>query len=76
MNSFNDCRGGVSRVKDRSIYMAAYNAYQRAGDSQGMAQARAQFPSREEIFTEGLQVGGTINTGCWIGETVTLATRD
>jgi len=56
--------------------MAAYNAYQRAGDSQGMAQARAQFPSREEIFTEGLQVGGTINTGCWIGETVTLATRD
>ncbi|SFO32419.1 hypothetical protein SAMN04488519_105262 [Algoriphagus ornithinivorans] len=76
MNSFNDCRGGVSRVKDRSIYMAAYNAYQRAGDSQGMAQARAQFPSKEEIFTEGLQVGGTINTGCWIGETVTLATRD
>ncbi|MAN86821.1 MAG: hypothetical protein CL555_08190 [Algoriphagus sp.] len=76
MNSFNDCRGGVSRVKDRSIYMAAYNAYQRAGDSQGMAQARAQFPSREEIFTEGLQVGSTINTGCWIGETVTLATRD
>lgn len=76
MNSFNDCKGGVSRVKDRSIYMAAYNAYQRAGDSQGMAQARAQFPSKEEVFTEGLQVGGSISTGCWIGETVSISTRD
>ncbi|WP_268033471.1 hypothetical protein [Algoriphagus sp. PAP.12] len=76
MNSFNDCKGGVSRVKDRAIYMAAYNAYQRAGDSQGMAQARAQFPSKEEVFTEGLQVGGSISTGCWIGETVSISTRD
>ncbi|SHO62183.1 hypothetical protein [Algoriphagus zhangzhouensis] len=76
MNSFNDCKGGVSRVKDRAIYMAAYNAYQRAGDSQGMAQARGQFPSKEEVFTEGLQVGGSISTGCWIGETVSISTRD
>jgi tetratricopeptide (TPR) repeat protein len=76
MNSFNDCRGGQSRAKDYSIYIAAYNAYQRAGDSQGMASARSRFPSKEELFTEGLQAGSTINTGCWIGETVTLATRD
>ncbi|MEP2349427.1 MAG: hypothetical protein ABJH96_16680, partial [Algoriphagus sp.] len=62
--------------KDYSIYIAAYNAYQKAGDSSGMANARARFPSKEELFTEGLQVGSTINTGCWIGETVTLATRD
>ncbi|MEP1955542.1 MAG: hypothetical protein ABJJ26_11450, partial [Algoriphagus sp.] len=76
MNSFNDCKGGESRAKDYSIYIAAYNAYQKAGDSSGMANARARFPSKEELFTEGLQVGSTINTGCWIGETVTLATRD
>jgi len=76
MNSFNDCKGGESRVKDRAIYMAAYNAYQRAGDNQGMAKARSQFPSKEELFTEGFQAGQTLNTGCWIGETVTLATRD
>jgi len=56
--------------------IAAYNAYQRAGDSQGMANARARFPSKEELFTEGLQVGSSLNTGCWIGESVTLATRD
>ncbi len=76
MNSFNDCKGGESRAKDYSIFIAAYNAYQKAGDSQGMANARARFPSKEELFTEGLQVGSTVNTGCWIGENVTLATRD
>ncbi|MEB2779068.1 hypothetical protein U3A58_01590 [Algoriphagus sp. C2-6-M1] len=76
MNSFNDCRGGESVIKDRTIFIAAYNAYQRAGDSNGMAQARLQFPSKEEVFTEGMQVGQTLSTGCWIGETVTLATRD
>jgi tetratricopeptide (TPR) repeat protein len=76
MGSINDCKGGVSRAKDYSIYIAAYNAYQRAGDSAGMSNARQRFPSKEELFTESLQVGETINTGCWIGETVTLATRD
>lgn len=76
MGSINDCKGGESRAKDYSIYIAAYNAYQRAGDSNGMANARSRFPSKEELFTESLQAGSSINTGCWIGETVTLATRD
>jgi tetratricopeptide (TPR) repeat protein len=76
MGSFNDCKGGESRAKDYSIFIAAYNAFQRAGNSEGMRDARARFPSKEELFTEGKQVGETINTGCWIGETVTLATRD
>lgn len=76
MGSFNDCKGGESRAKDYSIYIAAYNAFQRAGNSEGMRDARARFPSKEELFTEGLQVGESISTGCWIGETVTLATRD
>lgn len=76
MSSFNDCKGGESRAKDYSVFIAAYNAYQKAGDSKGMGQARSRFPSKEELFTEGLQVGSTISTGCWVGETVALATRD
>ncbi len=76
MSSTNDCKGGESRAKDYSIYIAAYNAFQRAGDNKGMSDAKSRFPSKEELFTEGKQVGETINTGCWIGETVTLATRD
>jgi tetratricopeptide (TPR) repeat protein len=76
MGSFNDCKGGESRAKDYSIFIAAYNAFQRAGNSEGMRDAKSRFPSKEELFTEGKLVGETINTGCWIGETVTLATRD
>lgn len=76
MNSFNDCKGGVSVIKDRAVFIAAYNAYQKAGDSSGMAQARAQFPSKEEVFAEGMQVGQSLSTGCWVGESVSLATRD
>ncbi|MEX2567264.1 MAG: hypothetical protein WD431_15080 [Cyclobacteriaceae bacterium] len=76
MSSSSDCRGGESRVKDYSIYIAAYNAYSRAGDSTGMSNAKSRFPSKEELFTEGFQVGETISTGCWVGQTVTLATRD
>ena len=76
MSSSQDCKKGISRVDDQAVYIAAYNAYSRAGDSKGMAEARARFPSREELFTESRQVGETVTLGCWIGETVTLATRD
>lgn len=76
MSAFNDCKGGESRAKDYSVFIAAYAAYQRAGDSKGMGSARSRFPSKEELFTEGLQAGSSISTGCWVGETVTLATRD
>lgn len=76
MSSSNECKGGESRVKDYSIYIAAYNEYARAGNNEGMANAKARFPSKEELFTEGYKVGDTINTGCWVGQTVTLATRD
>lgn len=76
MTSSNECKGGQSRVKDYSIFIAAYDAFSNAGNSNGMAQAKARFPSKEEIFTEGYQVGESINTGCWIGQNVTLATRD
>lgn len=76
MSSFNDCKAGESRAKDYSVFIAAYNAYQRAGDSKGMGSARARFPSKEELFTEGLTAGSSISTGCWVGETVSLSTRD
>ena len=76
MSAYNDCRGGESRAKDYSVFIAAYNAYQKAGDSRGMGSARARFPSKEELFTEGLSIGSSVSTGCWVGETVSLSTRD
>ena len=76
MSSSQECRGGQSRVRDYSIFIAAYDAYSRAGNRQGMNEARARFPSKEELFTEGYQAGDKLETGCWIGQTVTLNTRD
>ncbi|MEQ9424439.1 MAG: tetratricopeptide repeat protein [Cyclobacteriaceae bacterium] len=75
MNSFEACSGGESRVKDRAVFIAAYEQYRKAGDGSGMANAKAQFPSIDEIFTEGYEEGQSISTGCWIGETVQLERR-
>ncbi len=74
--SFNDCKKGQNMAEDRLIYIAAYNMYARAGASQKMAQAKSQFPSKEEIFLFNWKTGDTMRVGCWIGETVTIDTRD
>ncbi|MEQ8303298.1 MAG: hypothetical protein RIB47_07905 [Cyclobacteriaceae bacterium] len=75
-SSFNDCKKGQNMAEDRLIYIAAYNMYARAGASQKMAQAKSQFPSKEEIFLFNWKTGDTMRVGCWIGETVTIDTRD
>ena len=73
-NSYNDCTGD-NPVKSRLVFIAAYEKYQAAGASRKMGTAKAQFPSASEIFTQGYEKGQKMNTGCWIGETVTLQTR-
>ncbi len=76
MNSYDECKGGQNMVEDRAVFIAAYEMYKRAGDSQAMANAKEQFPSKEEVFTYNKKVGGSIKVGCWINETVTIQTRD
>ena len=75
MNSFEDCKGGESKVKDRAVFIAAYEMYQRGGDRERMANAKAQFPSIEEIFSEGKEEGQNIKVDCWINESVTIERR-
>ncbi|MCR9250622.1 MAG: hypothetical protein NXI20_09360 [bacterium] len=75
MNSFNDCKKGVSKVEDRAVFIAAYKMYQRAGSSSAMASAKAQFPSIDEIFSEGYKEGQELSVGCWVNETVKLERR-
>lgn len=74
MNSSKECQG-ENVVETRSIYIAAYNWYAKGGNSQKMANAKAQFPSIEEIFTYGMKEGDDITVGCWINETVQLQRR-
>ena len=75
MSSYDDCREGKSRVQDRLVFIAAYNIFRSGGLNTQASQAREQFPSMEEIFNENLEVGESMNTGCWINETVTLNKR-
>jgi tetratricopeptide (TPR) repeat protein len=74
-NSFNECAGKSDIVKDRAVYIAAYNMYQKAGNTTQMQAARSQFPSAEEIFTMNYNEGDVITIGCWINEKVTLSKR-
>lgn len=75
MGSFNDCKGGESKVKDRAVYIAAYEMYQKGGDRERMAEAKAQFPSIDEIFNENMEEGQSITVDCWINETVQIERR-
>ena len=74
--SFDDCKGGESRVKDRGVYLAAYEMYQKAGNTKQMAAAEAQFPSIEEIFSESYEEGQKLTVDCWINESVTIKRRN
>lgn len=76
MNSFNECKQDKDPVQDRAVFIAAYNWYQKAGDSEGMAKAKEQFPSMEEIFTWNYELGQEVSVNCWINESVKLQKRD
>lgn len=75
-SSFQSCKGGENLVHDRAVFIAAYNWYAKAGDSQRMATARAQFPSKEEIFSYNMAEGQQFTVGCWINETVSIQSRN
>ena len=74
--SFEQCAGKEDIVKDRAVFLAAYDMFQKAGNSQMMQSSKEQFPSKEDIFTYNYEAGGTINVGCWIGVTTTIRSRD
>lgn len=73
--SFNTCKEEKSKVKDRGVFLAAYEMYQKAGNSSQMAAAKAQFPSIEEIFSESYEEGQTLAVGCWINTSVKIQRR-
>ncbi len=74
--SFEQCAGKEDVVKDRAVFLAAYDMFQKGGNGSMAAKAKEQFPSKEEIFTFNKEVGQSVSTGCWIGETTTIRSRD
>ena len=76
MTSYEDCKESKSRVEDRLEFIAAYNMFKKGGLISQANQAREQFPSMEELFNENLEIGQTMNVGCWIKENVVLNKRN
>jgi tetratricopeptide (TPR) repeat protein len=72
--SYNDCKT-TNEIISRACYIAAYEMYDKAGDANKKAMAKAQFPTMEQIFTYAMKEGDPIQTSCWIGETVVLRKR-
>lgn len=75
-SSFNTCKEEKDIVKDRAVFLLAYDMFQKAGNSKGMQSAQEQFPSKEEIFTYNYTKGNQITVDCWINETTTIRSRD
>lgn len=71
-NSYEECRKNQSQVEDRLVFIAAYEMYEKAGNTQMMAQARQQFPTRGMLFDKNLEPGERMTIDCWINRTVTL----
>lgn len=72
MASGGTCVGANKTPCDRkAIYVAAYNMYMKAGDAGSAARASQYFPTKTEKFTHSCG-GTTVNTGGWVGETVTI----
>ena len=76
MTSYEGCKEGKSRVKDRLVFIAAYNMFNKGGLSTYANQARDQFPSMEELFNENYEIGQIMDVGCWIAEKVVLNKRN
>jgi tetratricopeptide (TPR) repeat protein len=74
--SFGECGKKESQAQDRLVFIAAYEMYAKSGNQQKMASVKEQFPSKEDIFLYSWKVGDVKSTGCWIGESVALRTRD
>lgn len=73
-NSFAICKGG-NVLEERALFIAAYDMYEKGGNTSKMAMAKEQFPSAEDIFTYNKEVGDEFQVGCWINVTVRLQKR-
>ncbi len=75
MSSFEKCGEKYSITDDRAVFMAAYDLFQKAGDTAGMQAARAQFPTRGQAHTENYTDGDVIDIGCWMNVKTKVKTR-
>lgn len=71
LKSGSECSNGENPVEKKAFAIAAYNMYKKAGNTNKMNEARRYFPTKEEVFIEGM-AGKNVTVNCWINETVTV----
>jgi tetratricopeptide (TPR) repeat protein len=76
LNSFDECAKQKHQAEDRLVFLIAYDMYQKAGETQKMANAKTLFPSKEEIFELDYKNGDKIKVACWINEETIIRTRN
>ncbi len=76
LRSFEACSKAKYQADDRLVFLIAYDMYQKAGETQKMANAKSLFPSREEIFELDYKAGQKVKVACWIKEETVLRTRN
>lgn len=79
MTSGDECKSD-NAVKDKAIFWAAYEMFEKAGNNSEMSNVKKYFPSKEELFfsesTLGVKLGEKIQVGCWINEMATARCKD
>ncbi|GAB4345185.1 MAG: hypothetical protein OHK0038_25420 [Flammeovirgaceae bacterium] len=70
-----DCYDASNPLKARTVYLAAYDMYEKAGNQQGMERAKEQFPSIQDVFLANSKEGDAIEVGCWVGGKTIIRTR-
>ncbi len=76
LNSYEECAKGNHHAEDRLVFLAAYDMYQKGGETEKMASAKSSFPSREEIHELNYKPGDKIVVACWINEETIIRTRN
>lgn len=72
--SYDSCKSG-DELRDRAVYIAAYNQFKAAGNQKMMTASKQQFPDMEAVHERNKDVGDEILVGCWINEKVKIQVR-
>ena len=75
-SSANECGKKANQADSRLVFLLAADYYQRAGNGKKVAQAKGDFPSKEDINLVNYQPGDSKKVDCWINEATTIRTRD
>ena len=70
----NQCKSN-NILKQKGVYIAAYNMYKKANTKGKMNTAKNQFPTMEEIFVQNKAEGDIIRLNCWINKSIILVKK-